>query len=142
MNQRNGVTAIESPPAAVMEGPSVGSALEHVVDAGQRMIADRIDLVRLELTALAVRSLRGVVLMSAGAALGGVAWLGLMTVAVLLLERVWPLTASLAAVVVFNLALGGILVAVGVHATRVHPGERRHAHLPSPSDMAREGMPS
>ncbi len=92
---------------------SVATALTHVIEAGQQVILDRIELVRLDAREMLERALRASVFFAAGTlfVIGG--WAAIMAMAVILLDRALPLSASLALVGVVNGAIGAVLFVRG-----------------------------
>lgn len=98
--------------------PSFSDAVRRVADAGQRMVRDRIELARLDAATIAGRTLRGVVMIAAGAVLLSGAWFALMTGAVLYLNRYLMMPASVAIVAGATLLVGALLVYAGSRRTR------------------------
>ena len=93
--------------------PSVVDAMVRVVESAQRLLADRVDLVRFELRQFAQRAARGAMLMTIGAFLMGGAWLALMGGAVAWLQQFFSLPMSLVTVATATAGLGGAAMAVG-----------------------------
>ncbi len=98
--------------------PSFSDAVRRLADAGQRMVKDRIELARLDAATIAGRTLRGVVMIAAGAVLLSGAWFALMTGAVLYLNRYLVMPASVAIVAGATLLVGALLVYAGSKRTR------------------------
>jgi hypothetical protein len=94
------------------------SALEHVLEASQRVILDRMDLLRLEAEEDIVNSLRGGSFAATGLVLVLGGWLFLMVLAVHLLDGVMSHAASLGLVASGHLILGGTLAGYGIRALR------------------------
>lgn len=96
----------------------MSDAVRRLADAGQRMVRDRIELARLDAATIAGRTVRGVVMIAAGAVLLSGAWFALMTGAVLFLDRYLPLAASVAIVAAVTALIGGVLIAAGSKRTK------------------------
>lgn len=105
---------------------SVIDAVVRIVDAGQRLVLARLDLLRLDVNDLANRSLRSAVLVAVGAFLLAAAWCALMGAAAAWLRGYLPLPLSLAVVAMVTAGVGmaAILVGVAPHRRdRTLPGE-------------------
>lgn len=91
---------------------TLSAALEDVADAARKVVADQLELVRLELRDVAARWLRALVLMRVVLPLAGIGWLaamaGLGTAVARLFD--WPL--ALGGVAVLNLGAAGLAAAV------------------------------
>ena len=106
---------------------SLVDALSRVMEAGQRVLVDRVELVLAEARAALYASLGEATL--AGFAVFFLllpAWLAALTLAALWLARLWSLEASLAALALAQLALGLTLLG-WVARRRVDPPIRREA---------------
>lgn len=106
-------------PAALYSGdknasPSLSSALERVLNASQRVITDRIDLVRLESAAAISRALRGGALLGVGSILISGGWFAAMAIVMVLLDEYVTPTAALAVVALLSVATGGSFVVLGL----------------------------
>jgi hypothetical protein len=112
--------------------PSVSSAVERVLNASQRLITDRFDLVRLESAEALSRALCGGALLSVGGILICGGWFVAMAIIVVLLDQYAPRAVGLAVVAVLSGAAGGSIVALGLRRL-LAPGsaqkmnEARHA---------------
>lgn len=95
------------------ESPDVRDAFERVTDAGQRLAADRMALLALEVRERVSRAAAGAAFAAAGGALAALGWIALMAALVVALEPVWPLAVRLAAVGGGHLVAGAVLFAVG-----------------------------
>ena len=111
-------------PSAAQETP-LGQALEHVVEASQRVIVDRIELLRLETYATSVRVVRGAMLAGVGVFAVCLAWTALMGIIIAALGVVLPV--GLAVVVVLNAAVGVLIIGREVRQVErsVPPPEER-----------------
>jgi hypothetical protein len=98
--------------------PSVVSAFGRAVEAGQRLLVNRMDLIRLDILDLIARTQRGAVLIIFGAVVTMAGWLAISVAAVLVMERSLPLPLSAALAGVGNAVLGAALVAAGIQRTR------------------------
>ena len=101
------------------EEPSVLSAFGRALDAGQRIIVDRVDLAKLDVLHAISDTFRGTALLVCGGVLVAIGWAALSAAAIVGLHSLGLVWAASACVVgVSNLVLGGLLVAVGVLAAR------------------------
>jgi len=105
-----------------------------VVDSGQRLLVDRLELMRWELHDSANRTARGVLLMAVGAALLGLAYVTLLIGAVFWLRQYLPLPASLALAAALTATLGGVAIGLGLRPRR--SGDRAAPTAP-PGDVPR-----
>jgi hypothetical protein len=105
---------------------SVGAALEHVIVASQRVITDRLDLLRLEVSESVGHGLRGVLLISAGVLVSCCAWLALTGAMLAILTNYLSLPVCLLIVATLHAGAGSILIAGGVRDTRepIAPAQR------------------
>jgi hypothetical protein len=94
--------------------PSLVESIIRLIDAGHRLVLDRIDLVRYDLGELANRTLRGAALIGIGVVLLAGAWCALMTGAVLWLTPLLSLPGSVVVVALFTSVAGAGMVAVGI----------------------------
>ena len=95
---------------------SVATALTHVIEAGQQVILDRIELARLDAREMLGRTLRASVFFATGTLFVVGGWAAIMAMAVILLDRALPLSASLALVGVLNGGIGAALFLRGGRA--------------------------
>jgi hypothetical protein len=94
---------------------SLASAAERAIDAGQRFIADRIDLARLDVTNALIEAIQGSGLLVVGTVMGAIGWAGLSVAATLILNQsIGNWAASMGAIGALNVLLGGLLSVVGV----------------------------
>ncbi len=98
---------------------SVVDTLHRVFEAGQHLMLDRLELMRLDLTQSANRTVRGVLLMGAGGLLLAGAFAMLLAMIVTLLDRVMPLPAAIMVVSGIVAALGSAAVLIGMQRTRL-----------------------
>jgi hypothetical protein len=101
--------------------PSVVTALGRAIDAGQRIVVNRIDLARLDMLDVVSRVTRGGMLVVFGGVLLGVGWLAFTSAAILYGQNYLTLPGSAALVGAINAALGGIILAVGIQRVRPAP---------------------
>lgn len=95
-------------------GPPLGDSVARALEAGQRLVHDRVDLLRFDLRQLARRTLSSALLIAAGGFLVAVAWVALMGAAVLWLQAYLSPAASLAAMAAATAGLGAAAMAIGV----------------------------
>src|SRR3954453_9524623 len=69
-----------------LDQPSVVGSVERMIDAGQRLVIERIDLMRLEVQDAVGRAMGAALLRRVGATLAFTGWLALMAVMVLALR--------------------------------------------------------
>jgi len=86
--------------------PSLVDSVVQVLEAGQRVVLDRVDLLRFDLSQLAARTLGGAVLIGVGAFLLAGAWFISMGAVVVWLQQYLSLSASLAAVAAATAGVG------------------------------------
>ena len=97
---------------------SVSGALDRLVDAAQQVVADQVDLVRLEARETLRRTLSGAALLMLGTLLAAMAWGALMVAAhELLVQRMAPWQ-SLGVIGLVNGFLGAGAAIAGVHRPR------------------------
>ena len=89
------------------ETPSISSAVEHVIESGQRLLADRIELLRLEVKEDAFHAGQGVAFVIVAMVLGFYGWLALLWLVVYLLWGTVPLGLAIGAVATAH--LGGAI---------------------------------
>lgn len=115
------------------EDPSLADAVVRVLESGQRIVLDRVDLARFDLAQLAARVLRGAVLIGVGAVLLAGAWFAAMAGVVVWLYQSMSLTlaSSLALVGALSGLAGTAAIVVGVRRARPNdmplPGQLRGA---------------
>ncbi len=93
--------------------PSVSSALERVLDASERVIVDRIELMRLDTHETVSRALSAAIMLALGAALLFSGWFAAMAIVVLVLDAYGAPAAGCAIVAGLSLVVGGSLIARG-----------------------------
>lgn len=108
----------DSASASPSSEPSVGDAVIHVFEAGQRMVLDRIDLARFDLDQLAGRTLRSAALACSGTLLLAGAWFTAMGGAVVWLQSYLSLAGSLAVAALFSAGVGASAIVIGVRHAR------------------------
>ncbi len=97
------------------EPPGLADTAFRVVEAGQRVLLDRIDLARLDLSRLLTLGVRTAVAVAAGTVLLSGAWCGIMAAAALRLQGLGlSLPASLLIVAVLSAAAGAATVGAGL----------------------------
>jgi len=94
--------------------PSLVESIIRLIEAGHRLVLDRIDLIRYDLGQLASRTLRGAALIAIGVVLVAGAWCALMTGVVLWLSPFLTLPGSVLVVSLFTSAAGAGMVAAGI----------------------------
>jgi hypothetical protein len=117
-------------PRAGAPEPSLSDSLIRVLEVGQRVLLDRIDLARFDVSQAARRLLSGVALLAIGAMLLTGGWFMLMGGVVSWLQLRLSLPVSLVLAAVLTAALGAGALAVGVR--RMHTEESSGA-APSPA---------
>jgi len=112
------VPAVRARKSEVHIVPSVPGALDRLVDAAQQVVADQIDLARLEARETLRRTLSGAALLMLGTLLAAMAW-GAITIAVhgLLVQRMAPWQ-SLGVIGLVNGLLGAGAAMAGVQRAR------------------------
>jgi len=100
--------------------PTTLSAGERAMDAAQRIVVERLELIRLELQDALARQVRRAGLVLAAGFIAILGWSGLAIALVLVLAEQMPLAASSALVGGVHV-LGGLVLAVATAAS----GERR-----------------
>ncbi len=98
--------------------PSIVSALGRAMEAGQRLVIDRIELARLDALEMIDRTQRAGLLIILGAMMAMAGWIGIGTAAVVLLHDYFTLPVSAAVVGLVSLVIGGSLAAVGIQNAR------------------------
>jgi hypothetical protein len=104
--------------ASAPSEPSLGDAVIHVFEAGQRIVLDRIDLARFDLGHLAGRALRSAVLALAGTVLLAGAWFTALGGAVIWLRPYLSLGGGLVAAAVLSAGVGASAIAIGIRHAR------------------------
>ena len=106
--------AVEAEPTGIID------ALLRVLESGQRIVLDRFDLARFDLTQLAAHTLRGIVLIAIGMVLLAGAWFALMGGVLIWLRSglALSLPVSLGIIAGFNAVLGAAAIGVGVQRAR------------------------
>jgi len=99
-------------------GRSLTAALEHFLNASQRVITKRIDLALLELSDGVKRVVRGTLMIGVGVSIVACGWWALMAFIVFLLDGVFTLPARLAIIVGLSAAIGVVLIVVGIQDVR------------------------
>lgn len=90
------------------EEPSVAAAIVEVLDAGQRVLLDRMELLSLEARAAGAGALTSFALLMCGLGLLLVGWLAANALVIVLIARTWSPAEGIALVAGVNLAAGGI----------------------------------
>lgn len=113
--------------------PSLVSALGRAIEAGQRLVMDRIDLARLDVLRVIERTQQGGAFVVLGGMMALVGWMFIAGAAVLLLEPYVTLPLSAALVGIVSLATGATVVARGAHHALTSP---RHNGTPPSNGRA------
>ena len=100
--------------------PELVDSVVRALEAGQRVVLDRVDLLRFDLRQLASRTLSGALLIVTGAFLLAAAWVTGMAAAVVWLQQYLSLCASLAAVAAATAGVGAGAIAIGLQRGRIH----------------------
>jgi len=90
------------------EETSVIAAVVDVLDAGQRVILDRVELAMIEAKAAVANTLASLALLLFGLGLLLVGWVGANVVGVLILARSWTNAQAVALAALVNLVAGGL----------------------------------
>jgi uncharacterized membrane protein YqjE len=122
---------------------SFTAALERVLEASQKVILNRLDLLKIEVQEDLAKSVRGVTFIGAGLVLAVGGWFFFMVLVVHWLDGFLPHAASLAIVGGLQALLGVILCAYGVQALRtirlMKPDDGEPAY---PATTVEEARPS
>ncbi len=111
------------------EETSVLGAVVDVLDAGQRVLLDRIELLSVEARAAGSGALASLAFVLCGVGLLLVGWVAANALAVVLLARVWSHAEGIGAVAGFNLLAGAIaLVLARRRSERLVPKPDRNDH--------------
>lgn len=111
-------------PAIARAEPSIADSLVRLVEAVQRVITDRIELIRLDLGQAAAGAARGLALFAAGGVFLGASWIVLLLAGAVWLEQYIVFPAALLLVALLSAALGVVAVARGVQYARRRALER------------------
>ena len=108
---------------APREEASAGGAVERAVDAAQRIVVERMELLRLEAQQALTRLLQDAGLLALGGVLVLIGWCALMGWGVVLLrDRGVSLPAGLASIALLNTALATVLVGFAVRRMQRRDG--------------------
>jgi Putative Actinobacterial Holin-X, holin superfamily III len=107
----------DTPPP--LSEPSLVDSVIRVLEAGQRLVLDRVDLLRFDLSEFASRTLGGALLIGVGAFLLAGAWFTLMGAVVVWLHEYLSLFASLAAVAAATAGFGAGAIAIGMRRGQI-----------------------
>ena len=110
--------------------PSVASAIVEVLDAGQRVVLDRIELLALEARAAGAGAIASLAFLMCGLGLLLVGWVAANALVIVLIARTWTPAEGIALVAGVNLAAGAVaLVLARRRGTRsVLPALGNHRH--------------
>lgn len=111
----------------VQSEPSVGTSLGRAIEAGQRLVVNRIDLARLDIMQILSRISRSAAFVAAGAFLACVGWVALTMAAIICGHQYLTWATSAALVRLFNAVLGAALIAFGVQRAQ-HEAVREQAN--------------
>jgi len=109
---------LEIDPRTAPPEPSLLESLVRVLEAGQRIVLDRIDLARFDVSQVARRMLRAAGLLAIGAILLAGGWFTLMAGGVCWLQQYLSLPVSLVLAATLTAGLGAAALAVGVRRMR------------------------
>jgi hypothetical protein len=107
-----------SPVGSSLGEPSLSEAIDHVRDAGQRVLVDEIRLLVLEAQERLTAALRRAGWLGFGVFCLVLAWVGFLLAAVVALEAWMPLELRLAAAAASQLVLGLCLLGWGMRSRR------------------------
>jgi hypothetical protein len=113
------------------EETSVVAAVVDVLDAGQRVLLDRIELLSVEARAAGSTALTSFAYVLFGLGLLLVGWVATNALAIVLIARIWSHAEAIGLVAVVNLAAGTaalLLARRRGERSRVEPQSRPHAH--------------
>jgi hypothetical protein len=96
------------------EPPTVTAALDHVVEAVQRVVADQLRLARVEAESTVKRTLLGAAFITAGALFALVAWVAVCGAGYKTLVETMHPAASFGIIAAVNIVLGGALALLGM----------------------------
>jgi hypothetical protein len=99
---------VASPAEKQRDETSLIAAVVDLIDAGQRVLMDRIELALVETRAGARSALTSFALLLFGLALLLVGWIATNAVGVLYLERYWTRPQAIAAAALVNFVAGGV----------------------------------
>ena len=116
--------------------PSLVDSVVHVLEAGQRVVLDRVDLLRFDLSQLATRTLGGAVLIAVGAFLLTGAWFTLVGAVVVWLHQYLSLSASLAVVAATTAGFGAGAIAMGIRRGQIGKASELGKSVRAASDEA------
>ena len=112
--------AYDSPAPRQEASPS--GAVERAVDAAQRIVVVRMELLRLEAQQALIRLLQDAGLLALGGVLALIGWCALMGWGVVLLRDRVSLPAGLASMALLNAVLAAVLVGFAVRRTQRREG--------------------
>lgn len=98
--------------------PRLVDSVVRALEAGQRVVLDRVDLLRFDLRQQAGRTLSGALLVAVGAFLVAAAWVAGMGAVVVWLQQYLVLYASLAVVAAATAVVGAAAMAIGMRRGR------------------------
>ena len=99
--------------------PSVLSSVGRAIEAGQRLIVDRVDLAKLDVLRALSNTFRGTALLLGGGLLLAIGWTALSAAATIMLhDRGFGWAASACATGVANVLVGALLAGIGVRAAQ------------------------
>ena len=114
------------------EETSVVAAVVDVLDAGQRVLLDRIELLSVEARAAGSNALASLAFLLAGLGLLLIGWVAINAVAVVLLAPLWSHAAAIGLVAAVNLVAGATALALarrrGASASPTRAAARADAH--------------
>ena len=107
---------------APREEPPPNGAVERAVDAAQRIVVERMELLRLEAQQALTRLLQNAGLLALGGVLALIAWCALMGWGVMLLRERVSLPAGLVSMALLNTVLATVLVGFTVRRMQRREG--------------------
>jgi len=115
----DGRLGVASPAEKQRDDTSLVTAVVDVLDAGQRVLIDRIELALVETRAGARSVLTSFALLLFGLALLLVGWIATNAVGVLYLERYWARPEAIAAAALVNFVAGGVALMLARRSTTI-----------------------
>ena len=99
---------------ALENEPSIGSALERVVTASQKVVQERTELVFLEVRELLAATFEGLLALGLAVGLLLLAWVSAVAAMIIFLTEVMSRSSALAVAASVNIVLGAVLVRVAM----------------------------
>jgi len=99
---------------AVENEPSLGSALERVVSASQKVVQERTELVFIEVRELLSATFEGLLALGLAVGLLLLAWVAAVAAMIIFLTELMPRSGALAVAALVNVTLGAVLVRIAM----------------------------